>query len=247
MRTSVSTVSVRLVVIAVTMAAMLWALVVQASAQEVELPEEDRRLLLADADTSPIAVRFFDLLPPEDETVDAADDEVEEQIPAPDEDDDAVVHEIGPGESLADVAAAYDIPGADGWRRLYDANPDIDDPNLVEVGTQVRIPDPDEELEARDLPVPPRPSSGTSRGTSRGGGDVWDRLAACESNGNWAANTGNGYYGGLQFSLRSWQAVGGSGMPHQQDRATQIAMGERLRAAQGWGAWPSCARRLGLR
>ena len=78
-------------------------------------------------------------------------------------------------------------------------------------------------------------------------GSTWDRLAQCEAGGNWAINTGNGYYGGLQFSASSWRGVGGSGLPHQASRATQIAMGERLRAAQGWGAWPSCSSKLGLR
>jgi hypothetical protein len=76
---------------------------------------------------------------------------------------------------------------------------------------------------------------------------VWDRLAACESGGNWSINTGNGYYGGLQFSLASWRAVGGSGYPHRASRAEQIRRGRRLKAGQGWGAWPSCAASLGLR
>lgn len=80
-----------------------------------------------------------------------------------------------------------------------------------------------------------------------GNGSVWDRLAQCESGGNWAANTGNGYYGGLQFSLSSWQAVGGTGYPHQASRDTQIAMGERLRSQGGWGHWPTCSRKIGLR
>ena len=72
-------------------------------------------------------------------------------------------------------------------------------------------------------------------------------LDVIEAGGNWGINTGNGYYGGLQFSLSSWRAVGGTGYPHEASRETQIAMGERLRAAQGWGAWPACSRRLGLR
>ncbi len=76
---------------------------------------------------------------------------------------------------------------------------------------------------------------------------VWDRLAECEAGGNWAINTGNGYYGGLQFSLSSWRAVGGTGRPHEHSRAEQIRRGEILRDRQGWGAWPSCSRRLGLR
>lgn len=74
----------------------------------------------------------------------------------------------------------------------------------------------------------------------------WDRLAQCESGGNWSINTGNGYYGGLQFSPTTWRAFGGAGMPHQASRSQQIAVAERTLAAQGWGAWPSCSRRLGL-
>jgi hypothetical protein len=75
---------------------------------------------------------------------------------------------------------------------------------------------------------------------------IWDGIAQCESGGNWSINTGNGYYGGLQFALSSWRAVGGSGYPHQHSRAEQIYRGERLQKLQGWGAWPTCARRLGL-
>lgn len=76
---------------------------------------------------------------------------------------------------------------------------------------------------------------------------VWDRLAQCESGGNWSINTGNGFYGGLQFSLRSWRGVGGTGYPHQHSREHQIEMGERLRANGGWRHWPACSRKLGLR
>jgi uncharacterized protein YabE (DUF348 family) len=79
------------------------------------------------------------------------------------------------------------------------------------------------------------------------GSTVWDQLAQCESGGNWAINTGNGYYGGLQFNLSTWQAYGGSGYPHQNSREQQIAVAERLRAATGgYGSWPSCASKLGL-
>lgn len=77
-------------------------------------------------------------------------------------------------------------------------------------------------------------------------GSVWDRLAACESGGNWSANTGNGYYGGLQFSLGTWKGLGGSGYPHEHSRETQIAMGKKLQASSGWGAWPHCSEKLGL-
>jgi hypothetical protein len=77
---------------------------------------------------------------------------------------------------------------------------------------------------------------------------TWDALADCESGGDWSINTGNGYYGGLQFSLSSWQAVGGpSGLPSEHSRETQISMGQRLQARQGWGAWPACTAELGYR
>ena len=76
---------------------------------------------------------------------------------------------------------------------------------------------------------------------------AWDKLAQCESGGNWKINTGNGYYGGIQFNASTWRAYGGSGLPHQASRSQQIAVAERTLAAQGWNAWPSCSRKMGLR
>jgi LysM repeat protein len=76
---------------------------------------------------------------------------------------------------------------------------------------------------------------------------TWDRLAECESNGDWSINTGNGYYGGLQFALSSWEWVGGSGYPHEATKAEQIARAEILLERQGWNAWPACSSALGLR
>ena len=75
----------------------------------------------------------------------------------------------------------------------------------------------------------------------------WDAIAQCESGGNWSINTGNGYYGGLQFSQSSWNAAGGSGNPANASRAEQIRVAENLLSMQGWGAWPSCSSQLGLR
>jgi uncharacterized protein YabE (DUF348 family) len=88
-------------------------------------------------------------------------------------------------------------------------------------------------------PAPPAPPAPTTNYAS--GGTVWDAIAQCESGGNWAANTGNGYYGGLQFTLSTWHAYGGSGYPNEASRETQIAVAERVRAAEGgYGAWPVC-------
>jgi resuscitation-promoting factor RpfA len=75
---------------------------------------------------------------------------------------------------------------------------------------------------------------------------AWDKLAQCESGGNWSTNTGNGYYGGIQFNTQTWRAMGGSGMPHTASKAEQIAVAERTLAAQGWNAWPACSRKMGL-
>ena len=79
---------------------------------------------------------------------------------------------------------------------------------------------------------------------------TWDKLAQCESGGNWSINTGNGYYGGLQFSASSWRAVGGTQyapLPHQATQQEQIAAAEVLRRSGGWGHWPACSAKLGLR
>jgi resuscitation-promoting factor RpfB len=79
---------------------------------------------------------------------------------------------------------------------------------------------------------------------------AWQALAQCESGGNWSINTGNGYYGGLQFSASSWAGAGGTQyapLPHQATPAQQIATAEVLRANGGWGHWPHCSAQLGLR
>jgi resuscitation-promoting factor RpfA len=76
---------------------------------------------------------------------------------------------------------------------------------------------------------------------------VWDRLAACESSSNWHANTGNGFRGGLQFTDSTWRSFGGSGSAHNASREQQIAVAERVLATQGWNAWPSCSRKMGVR
>jgi LysM repeat protein len=154
--------------------------------------------------------------------------------------------------------------------RLYDANTQIEHPDKIFPGQDIRIPSPEEQLVSRPLPenvaataapapktqattqtpkraTVPRPAPAAMPADAGVNGGVWDRLAACESGGRWNVNTGNGYYGGLQFSLSSWRAVGGSGYPHQASKSEQIARAEALKARQGWGAWPACTAKLGLR
>jgi resuscitation-promoting factor RpfA len=79
-----------------------------------------------------------------------------------------------------------------------------------------------------------------------GTGTAWDKLAQCESTGNWSINTGNGFSGGLQFTPSTWRAFGGTGAAHHASREEQIVVAERVLAKQGWGAWPACSRKLGL-
>ncbi len=157
------------------------------------------------------------------------------------------------------------------YLRMFYSNEEIQNPDLIYPGQQLRIPDASETLAERPLPadvvapihtaelptsqsavqsaVPQVNTSApvtTEAPVAPADTSIWDRLAACESGGNWAINTGNGFYGGLQFTLSSWQAVGGSGYPNQASRSEQINRAQLLQAQQGWGAWPACSAELGL-
>lgn len=91
--------------------------------------------------------------------------------------------------------------------------------------------------------------AGATAGLSTGVGTAaaepvnWDAVAQCESGGNWAINTGNGHYGGLQFKQATWNANGGVGNPAQASREEQIRVAENVLRSQGRGAWPVCGRR----
>ena len=102
-------------------------------------------------------------------------------------------------------------------------------PQIIKDGTKAR-------------PAPPAPAPAPAPTTNyASGGTAWDRIAQCESGGNWAANTGNGYYGGLQFNLGTWQSYGGVSRPDLTSREYQISIAEKVRAASGgYGAWPVC-------
>lgn len=166
---------------------------------------------------------------------------------------------IQEGDNLSKIATANDSTA----QRIYDANLAIENPDLIFPGDKIRVPHPDEKLVSRPMPVAtpqveqvvtepvvsasPTPTARQTSAPAVAGGSVWDQLAICESGGNWAINTGNGFYGGLQFTLSSWQAVGGSGLPSDASREEQIMRAERLLAIQGWGAWPACTSKLGLR
>lgn len=96
------------------------------------------------------------------------------------------------------------------------------------------------------------PMSGVALGGQASAAKIstWDALAECESGGNWKANTGNGFYGGLQFADGTWDAHGGekfAGLAHKAAKLEQIRIAERVLRTQGWDAWPACSSKLGLR
>ena len=163
------------------------------------------------------------------------------------------------GDTLSGIATTNNST----WERVFFANEQVKDPDVIIPAMELRIPANNEELKAREIPAdvqlaptpqPPKaPKSIPARKQKPAPapvvatGSVWDQLAKCESGGNWAINTGNGFYGGLQFTLSSWKATGGSGYPHQASREEQIMRAEKLLAMQGWGAWPACSAKIGLR
>ena len=164
------------------------------------------------------------------------------------------------GDNLSKIAKRAKLAS---WRPIWDLNKKINHPNLIYPGQKLLIPAKGEKLKHRPLPAPAvtrvvssersaapataRRSTVVRSASAPASGGVWDRLAQCESGGNWGINTGNGYSGGLQFSAGTWRANGGSGSAHNASRAEQIRVAERVRASQGWGAWPACSSRLGLR
>lgn len=179
------------------------------------------------------------------------------------------------GDYLAAIAAKNNTT----YVRIYDANQQVQDPDLIYPGEVLRIPAANEQLPDRQLPsvvsqapvqapvqtsdetdtsaavatpAPAEPAAPVvaqqtvSQAPAISSGSVWDELAQCESSGDWSIDTGNGFYGGLQFTLSSWEAVGGTGYPNQASRDEQILRAELLQARQGWGAWPVCSAKLGL-
>lgn len=175
--------------------------------------------------------------------------------PAPDE-----TVTVNSGDNLVTVAKANKTT----WRRIYDKNTKINDPNMIYPDEKLVIPASDEKITDRPLPASKTSTAAAPASTAPAvdvsytaqpdptpapavaSGSVWDRIAACESGGDWAINTGNGFYGGLQFTLGSWQAVGGSGLPSNASRSEQIMRATMLQARQGWGAWPVCSVKAGV-
>ena len=113
-------------------------------------------------------------------------------------------------------------------------------------------PEPEPEPEPAPAPEPEAASAPDTTSTSGVSRATWEAVAACESNGDWTIDTGNSFYGGLQFNLESWTWAGGqqyAEYPHQATKDQQIAVADQLIEIHpaGWGAWPACSAKLGLR
>jgi hypothetical protein len=140
----------------------------------------------------------------------------------------------------ARTAEASEDDGASDELALLAAETGVDPVALAGAVDTVGVP-PRRYLEDEGLLQRPAPVSAST---------IWDRLAQCESNSRWAANTGNGYYGGLQEDMTFWRSHGGlayAARPDLASRVAQIAVAERGLATQGWGAWPVCSRVIGTR
>jgi LysM repeat protein len=167
------------------------------------------------------------------------------------------------GDSLSAIAAHTYGKAAD-WPAVWWVNRhQVANPNLITAGQRLRLPASGQvpawmaRAAQAAIPAPPpapaavsipqaSPSAAAPVSTAApasSGGANWSAIAACESGGNWSASTGNGFYGGLQFTEQTWLGYGGgqyASSANQATKAQQIAVAERVLAGQGIGAWPTC-------
>ena len=170
---------------------------------------------------------------------------------------------VRPGDSLSAIAAHAYGNKAD-WPAVWWANRhQVANPNMIAVGQRLHLPASGRvpswmahaamaATAAGSAPAasasapqaePAAPVQATPAAPASSGGANWSAIAACESGGNWSANTGNGFYGGLQFTQQTWLAYGGgqyAASANLASPAQQIAVAQRVLAAQGIGAWPVC-------
>jgi LysM repeat protein len=171
---------------------------------------------------------------------------------------------VRPGDSLSAIAAHAYGNSAD-WPAVWWANRhQVANPNMIAAGQRLRLPASGHvpswlakaalaaTRAAGSAPVAsasapsaasPAAQQAAAPAPASSGGANWAAIAACESGGNWSTNTGNGFYGGLQFTEQTWLAYGGGQYAASANLATpaqQIAVAQRVLAAQGIGAWPVC-------
>jgi LysM repeat protein len=167
---------------------------------------------------------------------------------------------VRPGDSLSAIAAHAYGSGAD-WPAVWWANRhQVANPDMITAGQRLRLPASGQvpswmaraALAAVRAPAAPASTlqadypaaaQAAAPAAASSGGANWAAIAACESGGNWSTNTGNGFYGGLQFTQQTWDAYGGGQYASSANLATQaqqIAVAQRVLAGQGIGAWPVC-------
>lgn len=145
--------------------------------------------------------------------------------------------DVDPGDTLSYIGEQT----GNSWRDLCEWNR-LADCNVIHVDQRISLFPSN-----GDAPVQ---SSGEGKYHGETSVETWERLAQCESGGRWHINTGNGYYGGIQFSASTWDAYGGeqfSNNAHQTGKYNQMTVGQRTLEGQGWGAWPHCSREIGMR
>lgn len=164
-----------------------------------------------------------------------------------------IIVTVQSGDTLSKIGQAHETS----WKRLFDANTFIADPNIINPGEQIRVPFAEEVIAERPLPAAPAPKPAAPARTAAkpraaaariaDDGSVWYRLAQCESGGRPSVVSANGKYHGLyQFLPSTWRGVGGSGLPSQASPEEQTMRAQMLQKRSGWGQWPQCARKLGL-
>ncbi len=156
------------------------------------------------------------------------------------------VYEVQPGDSLSLIATTE---GLATWRPLWDANVELTDPDYIEIGQKLKVPNgpvaerplPQAAAEVQPRVMVPTQAMARPAGPHQAGasGDVLARIRQRESGGNYATNTNNGYYGAYQFSLGTWQSVGGSGLPSAASPAEQDMRAQMLYQRRGCSPWPS--------
>ena len=170
-------------------------------------------------------------------------------------------YRVKSGDTLSNIAR-HEYGKASDWPAVWWANRhQVPNPGLITAGQRLRLP-ANHHVKAwltraaqAATPAPAAPATATTSAPSSApaaaspsalpaaGGANWAAIAACESGGNWSANTGNGFYGGLQFTQGTWDAYGGgqyAASANQASESQQIAVAERVLAGQGIGAWPVC-------
>ena len=168
------------------------------------------------------------------------------------------VYVVKVGDTLTSIGEKYKVS----YTRLFDANTQIADPNVIDVGDKVKIPKKTAKFAHRNLAGTATvavaysssnnnvqyASKTTVAASAPAGGGVWDRIAQCESGGNWSINTGNGYSGGLQFDSGTWGNYKRYASAAQAPRGVQIERAGQIRAGRGgsYSAWPACSAKLGL-